>query len=45
VGASRLKCDVDSYNDNNPSEQPIQMVLDFTEDMMELEAGSEWSAA
>jgi hypothetical protein len=34
----QVKADVDSYNDANPSEQPIQMVMDFTEDVEELEA-------
>jgi hypothetical protein len=34
----QVKTDVDSYNDLHPKEQPIQMVLDFTEDVAELEA-------
>jgi len=33
----QTKADVDSYNDLHPSEQPIQMVLDFTRDVEELE--------
>lgn len=38
VGDCRqLKTDVDSYDDNNPSEQPIQMIFDFTKDLEELE--------
>jgi hypothetical protein len=39
VGDCRqLKADVDSYNENYNSGQAIQMVLDFTEDIEELEA-------
>ena len=34
----QVKADVDSYNDTHPGEQPIQMVMDFTEDVEELEA-------
>lgn len=33
-----LKVDVDSFNANRSSEQPIQMVFDFTSDLDELEA-------
>jgi hypothetical protein len=33
----QVKSDVDSYNDAHPKEQPIQMVLDFTRDIEELE--------
>jgi hypothetical protein len=35
-----LSCrtDVDSYNDNQNTEEPIQLVLDFTDDMAEYEA-------
>ncbi len=33
-----LKRDVDSYNDNRNPVQPIQLVLDFTHDVAELEA-------
>ena len=37
VGDCRqLKMDVDSYNDNRLSEQPIQMIFDFTYDLEEL---------
>jgi len=39
VGDCRqLKADVDSHNENHNSGQAIQMVLDFTEDIEELEA-------
>ncbi len=38
VGNCRqLKTDVDSYNDNNTEEKPIQMVFDFTVDLAEME--------
>lgn len=38
VGDCRqLKADADSYNENNNPGKPIQMVLDFTEDVAELE--------
>ena len=33
----QVKSDVDSYNDSHPKEIPIQMVLDFTQDVEELE--------
>lgn len=33
----QVKTDVDSYNDMHPEESPIQMVLDFAQDVMELE--------
>jgi hypothetical protein len=33
----QVKTDVDSYNDAHPNEQPIQMVLDFTRDVEEME--------
>ena len=35
----QVKTDVDSYNDAHPEERPIQMVLDFTQDVKELELG------
>jgi len=39
VGDCRqLKADVDSYNENARPDRPIQMVLDFTNDVAELEA-------
>ena len=34
----QVKTDVDSYNDSHSKERPIQMILDFTEDVEELEA-------
>ena len=34
----QLKSDVDSYNENRRPTQPIQLVLDFTQDVAELEA-------
>ena len=38
VGECRLvKADTDSYNESHPGEQPIQMVLDFTRDVEELQ--------
>ncbi|MEO1828856.1 MAG: hypothetical protein ABGX82_08555 [Pseudomonas sp.] len=33
----QLKTDVDVYNDKNPAQQPIQVVLDFTYDVEELQ--------
>lgn len=36
----QLKQDVDHYNDINPDTQPIQLVLDFTDDVAELEASN-----
>ena len=33
----QVKADVDSYNEANPKKRPIQMVLDFTKDVAELE--------
>ena len=33
----QVKTDVDSYNDSHLDEQPIQMVLDFTQDVREME--------
>jgi hypothetical protein len=39
VGDCRqLKADADSYNENNNPGKPIQMVFDFTKDLVELEA-------
>ena len=34
----RLKVDVDSYNDNRSPVEPIQLSLDFTYDVLEMEA-------
>jgi len=36
----QLKTDVDSYNENRKPESPIQMVFDFTYDLIELEFAS-----
>jgi len=33
----QLKTDVDCYNDKNPENEPINLILDFTEDVEELE--------
>jgi hypothetical protein len=33
----QVKTDVDSYNDTHSEERPIQMVLDFTQDVREME--------
>lgn len=42
VGDCRqMKTDVDSYNDAHPTEEPIQIVFDFTMDLAELEAADE----
>jgi len=35
---AQLKRDVDSYNDNRSKTEPIQMVFDFTQDLVEIEA-------
>lgn len=38
VGECRqMKTDVDSYNDSHPNDEPIQLILDFTCDIEELE--------
>ena len=37
-GCKKLKTDVDSFNENRDFELPIQLVLDFTDDVAELEA-------
>jgi hypothetical protein len=36
----QLKIDVDCYNDFHPEDEPIQFVLDFTMDIMEIEAAT-----
>lgn len=36
----QLKVDVDVYNDKNSHEKPIQLVLDFTDDVAEREVGN-----
>ena len=42
VGDCRqFKVDVDSYNGAHPTEEPIQIVFDFTMDLAELEAAEE----
>lgn len=40
----QVKTDVDSYNDAHREEPPIQMVLDFTQDVKELELEAEAAA-
>lgn len=37
----QLKTDVDHFNDHRPSEPPIQLILDFTDDVAEMEAMDE----
>lgn len=34
----QLKTDVDSFNDNRSSQNPIPMIFDFTDDLAEIEA-------
>ncbi len=41
----QLKDDVDSYNDAHPTEEPIQIIFDFTMDLAEHEAAAEVTAA
>jgi hypothetical protein len=41
----QLKDDVDSYNENQGTGAPIQMVFDFTNDLLELEAVTKLTAA
>lgn len=36
----QLKTDLDSYNDNANTGEPIQMVFDFTKDLIEAEAAA-----
>lgn len=36
----QVKQDVDHFNDDNPTELPIQIVLDFTDDVAEMEAAA-----
>jgi hypothetical protein len=38
----QLKTDIDSYNDNNKYNGTVQMVFDFTEDLIELEQPQEY---
>ncbi|KAK0360602.1 hypothetical protein LTR94_026679, partial [Friedmanniomyces endolithicus] len=35
----QIKQDIDHFNDEHPGEQPIQIILDFTDDVAEMEAG------
>jgi hypothetical protein len=35
----QLQTDVEVYNDQNPAEKPIQLVLDFKDDVDERRAG------
>ncbi len=37
----QLKLDLDSYNENKNKSKPIQMIFDFTEDLIEIEAEAE----
>ncbi len=37
----QLKTDVDVYNDQNPAAEPIQLILDFTNDVAEMELDGE----
>jgi hypothetical protein len=34
----QIKQDVDHFNDEHPEEDPIQMIIDFTDDVAEMEA-------
>ena len=34
----QLKTDVDSYNENRDPDEPVQLVLNFTEEVAEIEA-------
>lgn len=38
-----LKTDVDSYNENQNKGEPIQLMLDFTKDVLEIEAAAKAS--
>ncbi len=40
----QVNTDVDFYNDTHPEELPIQMMLDFTRDVEELELSEEYSS-
>jgi hypothetical protein len=43
VGECRqLKNDVDSWNDGRSNEEPIQLLLDFTEDVAEISLPTEY---
>jgi hypothetical protein len=41
----QLKTDIDVFNDKNPQEEPIQVVLNFIEDVKELQSLTESKAA
>ncbi len=36
----QIKQDVDHFNDEHPTEEPIQMIIDFTDDVAEMEAAA-----
>ncbi|MDZ5698661.1 hypothetical protein [Chelativorans sp. M5D2P16] len=36
----QIKQDVDHFNDEHPGEEPIQMIIDFTDDVAEMEAAA-----
>lgn len=36
----QVKQDVDHFNDEHPEEMPIQMIIDFTDDVAEMEAAA-----
>lgn len=36
----QIKQDVDHFNDEHPKEEPIQMIIDFTDDVAEIEAAA-----
>lgn len=36
----QIKQDVDHFNDEHPEEEPIQMIIDFTDDVAEMEAAA-----
>ncbi|SMC39177.1 hypothetical protein SAMN05880593_1012 [Rhizobium sp. RU36D] len=40
----QVKQDVDHFNDENPTELPIQIVLDFTDDVAEMEAAARYDS-
>jgi hypothetical protein len=40
----RMKQDVDHFNDENPDELPIQFVMDFTDDIAEMEAAARFES-
>ncbi len=36
----QIKQDVDHFNDEHPDEEPILMIIDFTDDVAEMEAAA-----